>query len=933
MLISTKFHCPLTTGRLTQRPRLDACLDEGLRSQIPLVLVTAPAGFGKSTLVSAWLRRQDIPSTWLSLDSSDNDPGQFLSYFVGALQRHDPSLGQNQINRIQTAGVADSQAVYSDVIKCLINEIAALPSSFILAIDDCHLLKNPTVLQLLNSLIEYQPQQLQLILLSREDLPLPLSRLRVRKKIVEIRQADLQFFPEEAEDFLREGMGITQLTRDDVLVLASRTEGWIAGLQLAGLSIKSDPDPSHFIQTFTGSDRYILDYFMDEVFTRQPGETQKFLLATSILERFSAPLCDAVSAEMYDRNDGPAPNSQAMLEQMEHSNLFLIPLDNQRRWYRYHHLFTDLLRHALVKVSQKQIPALHMRASQWLEANGLIQEAVKHAFQTQDWDYAAEIVERHAWNMILHSQVGIVSDWCQTFPEAVIGKRPALCVFHGWALIIAFKRDNFPAANVRILQAEAALSSIDPEARASLVVGAQPVNKLAWVTGQLTLLRSFILMTEPRRLANPQALVDLGQLSYEQLPPEDITGRSVGLLDISYASQARSDAVDAEKNFERAMRVALSGGNYFGAVVAEYHRAHGLFVQGRLREVISFCEQKKKTYESYFDHPLQDLPAIALLDQAMGCAYLELNELNRAEQLLRSGLEVGQWMPREELPGYLALARLCEVKGDLDGMMESWRRLDMRWPDIKYCTQAMRVYFELKTHPEDPLSRQQALAWAETNMPDIGPDIVIPGIGPSWNDEADYAVYATWARVQLLLGQPAGAVDVVQSMLEVAEQHGLIHRIIELSLIQAQALFVAGQKNRSLEPLRTAIPLAERHGYLRLIDQNPILVRMLNETRTRELAPAYIRKVLEINGTADKPKTLPTAVDSQFLEDRLIEPLSSREKEVLKLMADGLSNPEIAGRLYLSPNTLKAHTQNIFGKLGVHNRVQAINKARELRII
>jgi LuxR family maltose regulon positive regulatory protein len=622
-----------------------------------------------------------------------------------------------------------------------------------------------------------------------------------------------------------------------------------------------------------------------------------------------------------------------MLEQMEHSNLFLIPLDNQRRWYRYHHLFADLLRHALRKVSQEHIPALHLCASQWLEANGLIEEAVKHAFQTRDWTYAAGMVERHAWNMILHSQVGIVSDWCQTFPEAVISKRPALCIFHGWALIIAFKRDNFPAATVRILQAEAALPTIDPEARASLVVGGQPVNTLAWVTGQLTLLRSFILMTEPRKLANPQALVDLGQLSYEQLPPEDITGRSVGLLDISYASQARSDAVDAEKKFERAMNVALSGGNYFGAVVAEYHRAHGLFVQGRLREVIAFCEQKKQTYESYFEHPLQDLPAIALLDQAMGCACLELNELDRAGQLLRSGLEVGQWMPREELPAYLALARLCEIKDDLDGMMESWRRLDMRWPDIKYCTHAMRIYFALKTHPDDPAARKQALAWAEANLPEIGLEIVIPGIGPAWNDEADYAVYAAWARVQLLLGQPARAMDVIRPMLETAEQYGLIHRVIELSLLQAQALFVLGKKDASLQLLGHAIAHAERNGYLRLLDQNPILVRMLKEPGAQELSRGYIRKILEINGGASDAGILPSSENSHSDMDGLIEPLSSREKEVLKLMAEGLSNPESAARLYLSPNTLKAHTQHIFGKLSVHNRVQAINKARELKIV
>ena len=290
-------------------------------------------------------------------------------------------------------------------------------------------------------------------------------------------------------------------------------------------------------------------------------------------------------------------------------------------------------------------------------------------------------------------------------------------------------------------------------------------------------------------------------------------------------------------------------------------------------------------------------------------------------------------MPREELPGYLALARLCEIKGDLDGMMESWRRLDMRWPDIKYCTHAIRIYFELKTHPDDPAARKQALTWAETNMPDIGPDILIPGIGPAWNDEADYAVYAAWARVQLLLEQPARAMDVIQPMLETAGQHGLVHRVIELSLIQAQALFVLGKKDGSLQSLRNAIAHAERNGYMRLLDQNPILVRMLKEPAAQELSPGYIRKILEINGGVSNSIVLPSSGTSHSDIDELIEPLSSREKDVLKLMAEGLSNPEIAARLYLSPNTLKAHTQHIFGKLGVHNRVQAINKARELKIV
>jgi LuxR family maltose regulon positive regulatory protein len=928
LLISTKLHSPLTVGRLTLRPRLDELLNEVLPGGCPLALVTAPAGFGKSTLVSAWLRQQSTPSSWLSLDSSDNDPGQFLSYLVGALQIIDPSIGVNQMNRIQTAESADSEAVYADVMKNLVNEIADQPAPFLLVLDDCHLLKNQVVLRLLNFLVEQQPIQIRLILVSREDLPLPISRLRVRRQVVEVRQADLQFLPEEAGDFLREGMGIKQLTADDILALEQRTEGWIAGLQLAGLSIKSDPDPAGFIQSFTGSDRYILDYFMEEVFTRQEEEIQKFLLATSILERFCASLSDSVLEELFE---GPTitSGSQSTLERLEHSNLFLIPLDNQRQWYRYHHLFSDLLQHALSKTYPQKISSLHLRASRWFEANGFVPEAVKHAFKAQNWTYAAELVERHAWNMILHSQVGIVSEWCRTFPEAVISKRPALCIFHGWALIIAFKKDDFPAARIRIEQAEAALVEIDPKSSLSLLVGSQPINKLAWVTGQLTLLRSFILMTDPREVAHPQALVDLGELSYKQLPPEDITGRSVSLLDICYASQALSNVDEAEKKFEHVVGLALSGGNYFGAVVAEYHRAHGLFTQGRLRDVIAFCNQKRETYESYFDDPLKELPAIALLDQAQGCALLELNELDEAEKFLRKGLEVGQWMPREELPGYLALARLSVLKGDLDGMKEALRQLAMRWPDIRYCTQAVRIGYRLKLQADDPEARKAASAWAEANPPQIGPGIVIPGFGPAWNDEADHAVYVIWLQVQIILGKASEALAVIQPMLDVALENGLVHRVIELSLLQAQAFFIRGQREHSWKPLRLALSHAENNGYLRFINYDTILVRLLRAAMKAGIAPNYIRHVLEINDPefkGEKPVGLSRETDG------LIEPLSNREKEVLALMGEGLSNPEIAARLFLSKNTLKAHTQTIFRKLDVHNRVQAVNKARELKL-
>jgi ATP/maltotriose-dependent transcriptional regulator MalT len=356
--------------------------------------------------------------------------------------------------------------------------------------------------------------------------------------------------------------------------------------------------------------------------------------------------------------------------------------------------------------------------------------------------------------------------------------------------------------------------------------------------------------------------------------------------------------------------------------------------------VLGFCEEKKKLYESYFEHPLQELPAIALLDQAAGCVLLEMNDLAGAERMLVNGLRVGQWMPREELPGYLALARLYVVQGDEQKMSETLRRLDMRWPDILYCTRAMRLLYALKLHPDHPETRRAAMKWVDENPPEIGPEIVLPGIGPAWNDEGDYAVYCAWVQMQILFSRTVDALAALQPLLDCAIAHGLNHRVIELSLLQAQAFYHQGQKERCWKPLRAALSLAESESYLRLLDQGPVLARLFNEAATLGIAPQTIRRNIEAVQGGQTPAS-PPAGQAESLSagvptaatDGLLEPLSSREIEVLRLMSAGLSNTEIAARLYLSPNTLKAHAQNIFSKLDVHSRVQAINKARELKLI
>jgi LuxR family maltose regulon positive regulatory protein len=436
-------------------------------------------------------------------------------------------------------------------------------------------------------------------------------------------------------------------------------------------------------------------------------------------------------------------------------------------------------------------------------------------------------------------------------------------------------------------------------------------------------------MFAPRAQADPQGLIDLGQQAYELLPLEEIGGRSAALLDIGYAYQGLSDTDAAYQAHENAVRLGLSGGNYYGAVIGAFHQIRVLHYQGQLHRAAERCRERKVEFEGYFEHPVQDLPAIATLDEALGCILLEWNDLDGAESTLRKGLEVGQWMPREELGGYLALARLQAIREDREEMFHTLRRLEKRWPDIAYCTEALKIEYELKFAPNHPETLAKAAAWAKAHPPVVGEGILAPGIGPAWGDEADYAFDTAWVRVQLALGHPTDAVDTIQPLLAAAVAHDLQPRVIELLNLRAQAESLLGKRASALETLTKALVIAEPEGFIRSFDQGPLMVQLLKEALGQGIAAGYVRRLL--TAIIGQPGT---ALDAQkATSPDLVEQLSNREIEVLELLAQGLSSLEVANRLYLSKNTLKAHTQNIYSKLDVHTRVQAVNKARELGLI
>ncbi len=512
-VLSTKLYPPPPRPNGVQRPRLLQVLDNGLQQGKRLTLVSAPAGFGKTTLVCSWAKSidSDCQVAWVTLDSGENDPVQFLSYLIAALQPCDPQIGYAILPALKSQPLPP----LSQLVEGLINDFSASAHQFILVLDDYQLVNAIEVHQMVQLLLERGPLSLHLVILTREDPLLPLPRLRARGQVTEIRERDLRFNQNEAESFFHHTMKL-ELAARDVAVLEERTEGWIAGLQLAAIALQEQADGDSiqsFVSDFAGSDRFIVDYLASEVLQRQPQPVREFLMCTSILERLSGSLCDAVISGFAE-----AGRSQEMLEGLERANMFITPLDNHRQWYRYHHLFADLLRRNLAALDESRLPILHRRASQWFELNGFLQEAVAHAFKTQDWTFAAELIERHAMSMISHSQVTALHDWCSRFPEDVIRYRPGICIFLAWSIMLTFRADLRAAVESRIKQAEASLARPDLPAQACVGQGGAQVPLRDWVTGHVCALRSQLLLAAFNDPVDPQALISLSLKSLELLP-------------------------------------------------------------------------------------------------------------------------------------------------------------------------------------------------------------------------------------------------------------------------------------------------------------------------------------------------------------------------------------------------------------------------------
>ena len=901
-LVLTKIRIPKLPSRIVERARLLASLDD---ADAALVFVSAPAGYGKTTLLATWAQTRAQAGTgvaWYSLDASDNHPMPFGAYLVASLSRAiGDSDGLTDIAQVlRSSPEVDLQKVMSNII----NAVAASERECVLTFDDYHLITAPGIHQAVTFLLERRPDNLRIAIGTRSDPPLPIAKLRAQRKVAELRAANLRFTRDEAGDFLRNVMELA-VEPDLVAALEARTEGWIVGLQLAALSLAGQPIDANSISAYQGNSRFLIQYLLEEVVSRQPEVVQDFLLATAILERGCAPLCDALLEHAV---------SARILDQLERANLFVVALDDHAIWYRYHHLFREFLRARLEKTQPERVTLLHRRAAEWHESQGNLREAIRHAIETRDWEYAAELVERHGMATLMHSEYATVYEWCKAFPEAVLRSHPFLCVLEAWTLVLAYRRD-YRARVEQILQmAEQAAAALQDRERGR------------WLAGQAAVVRTF-LGNVPDPHVDARAELVVAQRALDLLDPGEPL-RSTTMLRVSYSYLALQELEQAYAALEETRTLALAGQNYYGATDTHFQQARLAQQQGQLRRAADICIEGRADIASVVGNPEQELPAIGSLDIALGCIRLEQDRLAEAEQLLLHGLDVVGFhtgIPYYRFVACVALARLREIQGRNAESIEFLAPLQDLWPDITFCVQAVQMMQTLRSNRHDPAALASADAWSHRFSQSLGDELPLPGLGPLGASEPYYMALLAWARARIATGAPGEALAYLDRQLERAEAHDLETRIIELSLAQALAHAALGDRGRAIDSVARALAIAEPERFVRIFDEGPALMDLLVDAAHRGITRDYVEQILRAVGPLRE-------IDSRG-GDGLVEALTEREIEVLGLLDAGFPNRQIADELVISVGTVKRHTANIYGKLGVESRTQAIVRARRLGLL
>ncbi|MBV6449381.1 MAG: HTH-type transcriptional regulator MalT [Anaerolineales bacterium] len=903
-LLTTKLFIPRPRKNLVSRPRLVERLNAGLDKK--LTLIAAPAGFGKTTLLSEWIPQSPRCVTWLSLDASDNDPVKFLAYFVKSLQRLRADLGEGAFSLLQSP-----QALpITSILTTLINDIAAFSDAFCIVLDDYHVIESQAIHDGLIFLTEHQPDNMHLLITTRMDPPLALARLRARDQLSELRANDLRFTVDESTAFLNRAMGLN-LSSEQVTALEARTEGWIAGLQIAALSMQGQEDISGFVAAFSGSHRHILGYLANEVIDKQPERILNFLLKTSILERLCGPLCDAVTGDT---------GGQAILEEMEHANLFIARLDDEGKWYRYHHLFAEVLQGRLRHAQRALIPELHRRASTWYEEHGNLTESVNHALAAQDFDLAAHLIEQISGAMWQRGEVRMLQIWLAALPLEIRRIHPKLCLAQAWGALAV---GQLKLVESSVMEAAEIIGNISEED--SRVLRAE-------VDAIKSMLAAF-------RQDSAQA-IDLAHQSLEHLPEEDHFLRGLVTYSLGRAFLSQGDLPAASQNLREAATFSLKAGDLSTASFALNALGVELQIQGRLREAAE-CYQEviQAIHNEGRPTPVTSSSGAFVW---LGMILYEWDQLDEATEAANRGIALSRPFSTSAgiFIGYLVLTNVLKARNDFVGAIDSLRNAEIAVRSDALLKDALRMIEAVRAQ----LSLAQgviadAAQWAEAYEHDLH----FPASG-DWTEVRQFRPIfdyecLTLVRVRIAQGQREAALQLLARLQEIVEAGARKSHRIELLILRALLLQMQSNKAESISNLEEALTQAEPEGFIRsFVDEGEPMRLLLLEYQK------IIKKKLgeSVDGESLRLLTYTDQLLAAFpqlastpgiIGEKLIEPLSERELHILHLIAAGRSNQEIAEMLVIALSTVKSHINNLYGKLGTNRRTEAIAIARDLGLL
>jgi LuxR family transcriptional regulator, maltose regulon positive regulatory protein len=889
-LLSTKLHPSQARPKLVARPRLTESLirDPGRR----LTLLSAPAGFGKTTLLNEWIRSRTVDGrfiAWVSLDEADNDPVRFLSYLVAALRTVEERVGEGVLAALRSPEPPRIEVV----LGTLVNELTELPGEIAIILDDYHVIDSESVHGIVSFLLEHLPESVHLVISSRVDPPLPLARLRARGQMTELHAADLRFTPEEAAAFLKDVMGL-ELSADNVSALEGITEGWIAALQLAALSMRERKDVSGFIRSFSGGHRDVFDFLAEEVLGRQTERVQAFLLETSILDNLSGPLCDALTG----RGDG-----QQTLERLERENLLVVPLDDERCWYRYHHLFADFLRGRLQRERPEQLAPLHLSASEWCEENALVAEAVRHALSGGDHERAARLMERGIGQTWYRGEVVTLLGWLRELPKEAMRRRPLLLIWYAAGLMLVGQWDSVESL---LREAEGAVGADDVDHQHVLATAAAVRSSHARLQG------------------DPQRAIEHARRALALLPEDNLNPRPFATLCLAEAYRAADNLEAANATFAETAELSRAAGHDYIALTAMGSVAYLQMAQGRLREAEGVLRQ---ALGFAAERGAELLPAVGRVRIGMGELLYERDDLDASEHELTLGTDLAERAGELEIlvRGQVDLSRTRRARGDTEYALKlahNAERLarDSGTPQAIVGVALWKARLHLmRDEPQAAASDQKRAS----SMGDV----------PRSTRESERI---SLARLRVAQEDYDGALQLLDRALKVGQAADSTSNVIQILILQALALRAKDEKTRATGIMGEALALGQPEGYVRtFVDEGPAMAVLLSETleaRRRERLDSankvpvhYIRRLIAVlerdaSGNASPAAGLP-------------EPLSERELEVLQLIAAGKTNRRIAAELFISVGTVKSHINNVYRKLDAHSRTQALVRARELNLI